>query len=52
MNHQEYQSLLAERQTVKQILARIPEENVVDRGSFRVRLARINARLAKKRTDR
>jgi len=47
MMDQEYQSLLAEQQTVQQILERIPAENVLDRDSFLARLEAIQAILAK-----
>ncbi len=50
MTYQEYQSLLAEQQTVQHILARIPAENVLDRGSFLTRLEEIQTILAKEPT--
>jgi hypothetical protein len=47
MTYQEYVSLLAERTTLKQFLAEIPADEILDRSSFEGRLEEVEEQLAR-----
>jgi hypothetical protein len=46
MNRDEQRQLLAERSTLKKMISRIPETDVLDRGSFEARLREVEQELA------
>jgi hypothetical protein len=46
MNRQEYEFILAERTQLRQMLERMPEDDVIDRISIQARLKRVDDLLA------